>query len=95
MNSEPHQVARLQEKLSSGELVINELLQTLGEKEKELKDSAAECSTLTGKVSSLHQHVQRFRMRSVRAKGTGSRAIEEAVERAKKHFESANAKRVT
>ena len=73
---------------------MNKLSQTLGEKEKELRDSAERCSRLTSRVSSLRQHVHRYRMRSVRGEETHSHTVEKAVERARNHLESASTKRV-
>jgi septal ring factor EnvC (AmiA/AmiB activator) len=94
VNLEAHQVARLQEKLSLRESTINALSKTLDSKEKELQNSAAQSSTLKERVSSLCQDVHRFRIRCARAEEAHSHAVEKAVDRARKQFESRNSKRI-
>ena len=80
--------------MSSRESTIDELSQALNRREEEFQNSVAQCLTLGGMVSSLRRDVHRLRMTCVRAKETRSHAVEEAVDRARKHFKSANTKRV-
>jgi len=73
---------------------MNELHQALGSKEKELQKSTARCSELADRVPSLSQDVHRLKMRCDRAGEVRSRAIEKAIDRVKKHYESTETKRV-
>lgn len=73
---------------------IGELSQALNDKEGELRASTAQCLTLTEKVSSLHRDVNRLKKRCIRVEVTRSQAIERAVDTARRHFESANTRRI-
>ena len=88
------QVLRLEQTLSLRASKVDELSQALDSKEGELWASTAQCSTLTEKNSSLHRDVDRLRKKCNRAEETHSRAIERAVDTARKHFESANTRRI-
>ena len=82
------------EELHSKESAMNELYRALKSKEKELQKSAARCSELANRVPSLSQDVRRLKMRCDRAGGARSRAIEKAIDRVRKHYESVRTKRV-
>lgn len=94
MNLETHQNVRFREKLSSKESTITELSQALDSKDKELKRSTTRCVKMTEVISSLRRDVDRFKKRCDRADEVRSRAIEKAVDRARKHFKSANTRRI-
>lgn len=76
------------------ESATNELLEVLDGKEKDLQRSAARCVELAGTVSSLRRDIHRFGMRCNRAKEVCSHAVENAVNRVRKHYESAETKKV-
>lgn len=80
--------------LSSKTSRIDELSQALESKDEEFQASAAQCSMLTEKVSSLHRDVDRLRKRCNRVEETHFQAIERAVNTAREHFESANTRRI-
>ena len=64
-----------------------EVQQALNSRERELQESR-------DKVLSLHRDLHRFKARCDRAEETCSLVVEKAVERARKHFESAEIKRI-
>jgi len=66
---------------------MSDLRRALDSKESEVRE-------LKDKVSSLRQDARRFRMRSDQAKETRSKAVEAAVARARKHYKSAETKKV-
>jgi hypothetical protein len=95
------EVARLREKLSSEVSATSELQKALADretalqdKELELQKSAADCLELRDRVSSLRRDTHRFWMRYDRAKESRSQAVEKAVTRVTKHYESAGTRRV-
>ena len=73
---------------------MNELQQALASKEKDPQKSAAKVVQLGDNISSLRRSVHRYEMRYGRAKETCSRAVENAIARARKHYENAETKRV-
>ena len=93
-NSETYQVAQLGKKLSLKESATGELLEVLNGKERELQKSAARRVELTDTVSSLCRDTHRFGMRCNRAKEVCSHAVESAVNRVRKHHESAKTRKV-
>ena len=93
-NSQVRQLARFREKLDSMESAMGKLRQALDSKEKELRKSTLQCSGLMSTVSSLRRDVYCFKARCNRAKGTSSRAVEKAVDRARRYYESAETKRL-
>ena len=86
--------ASARDKLSSKESTINTLQQALGTKEEELRRSATHHLELTNTVSSLRRDVHRLEMKCDRADESCSRAVEKAVDRVRKHYDSAETKRV-
>jgi hypothetical protein len=93
-NSQVRQLARFREKLDSMESAMGKLRQALESKEKELRKSTLQCSRLMSTVSSLRRDVYRFKARCNRAEGTSSRAVEKAVDRVRRYYESAETKRL-
>ena len=88
------EITRLEEELSTKDSKLAELSQALDDEREQLQKSTARCGELTDTVSSLRRDVHRFKARSDREKETRSHAIEKAVEKARKEFESAGSKRV-
>ena len=93
-NPETCQLAPLEERLSSKQSKINELSCALDRKEEELQKSTTQCSRLNERISSLERNVHRFRARCDRAEEKRSHAVEAAIDRTRKQFESANSRRV-
>jgi hypothetical protein len=80
---------------------MSELRKTLTDRETALQDkglelqkSAADCLELRDRVSSLRRDTHRFWMRYDRAKESRSQAVEKAVTRVTKHYESTGTRRV-
>ena len=73
---------------------VNELRQALASTEKDLQKSTTKSLKLEGDVLSLCRSVHRARMGRDWAKETRSRAIENAVARVTKCYESVETKRV-
>lgn len=73
---------------------MNELRQALASTEKDLQKSTMKSLKLEGDVLSLRRSVHRARMGCDRAKETRSRAVENAVARVTKYYESVETKRV-
>lgn len=76
------------------ESAMGKLQKSLHSKEKELQKSVLRCSGLTDTVSALRRNVNRFKAKCNRAEGTSSRAVEKAVDRARRHYEGAGTKRL-
>ena len=76
------------------ESTTGDLLEVVDGREKELQKSAARCVELADTVSSLRRDTHRFGMRCNRAKEVCSHAVENAVNRVRKHYESVGMKKV-
>ena len=88
------EITRLEEELSTKDSKIAELSQALDDEREQLRKSTARCWELTNTISSLRRDVHRFKARCDQENETRSQAIEKAVEKARKEFESTGDKRV-